>query len=76
MIRKTKHLTRREGIIFILSAPSGTGKTTLVKRLAAVFPEIRLSISSTTRARREGEVHGRDYYFVKREEICCDESPG
>ena len=35
MIRKTQHLTQREGIIFILSAPSGTGKTTLVKRLEA-----------------------------------------
>ncbi|HSE87952.1 MAG TPA: guanylate kinase [Candidatus Binatia bacterium] len=65
MMRKTKQLTRREGIIFILSAPSGTGKTTLIKGLRAVYPEIRLSVSFTTRARREGEIHGRDYYFVK-----------
>lgn len=76
MIRKTKHLTQREGIIFILSAPSGTGKTTLVKRLRAVFPEIRLSISSTTRARREGEVHGRDYYFVSAEEFAAMKAKG
>jgi guanylate kinase len=65
MIRKTTSLTRREGIIFILSAPSGTGKTTLIKALRELYPKIRLSISYTTRRRREGEVHGRDYYFVK-----------
>jgi guanylate kinase len=65
MIRNSKQLRRREGIIFILSAPSGTGKTTLIKGLRAVYPEIRLSTSFTTRDRREGEIHGRDYYFVK-----------
>jgi guanylate kinase len=64
MIRKTKRLTQREGIIFILSAPSGTGKTTLIKGLRAGYPEIRLSVSFTTRARRKGEIQGRDYYFV------------
>jgi guanylate kinase len=55
---------RREGIIFILSAPSGTGKTTLIKGLRAAYPELRLSISCTTRERRQGEIDGRDYYFV------------
>src|SRR5262249_7650941 len=65
MIRRPKQLTQREGIIFILSAPSGTGKTTLIKGLRAVYPEIRLSVSCTTRTRREGEIEGRDYYFVK-----------
>src|SRR5262249_39177573 len=65
MIRKPKKLTQREGIIFILSAPSGTGKTTLIKGLRAVYPEIRLSVSYTTRTRREGEIEGRDYCFVK-----------
>jgi guanylate kinase len=65
MIRKTTSLARREGIIFILSAPSGTGKTTLVKALRELCPKIRLSISYTTRRRRKGEIHGRDYYFVK-----------
>lgn len=57
-------LIRREGIIFILSAPSGTGKTTLIKGLRAAYPELRLSISCTTRERRQGEIDGRDYYFV------------
>jgi len=65
MIRKTTSLARRDGIIFILSAPSGTGKTTLIKALRELCPKIRLSISYTTRRRRKGEVHGRDYYFVK-----------
>src|SRR5262249_52124315 len=67
MSRSPKYLTRREGIIFILSAPSGTGKTTLVKGLRAIYPEIDLSVSSTTRARREGQLHGRDYYFARAE---------
>jgi guanylate kinase len=65
MIGKTNYITRREGIIFILSAPSGTGKTTLIKGLRAVYPDIQLSVSFTTRTRRPGEIHGRDYYFVK-----------
>jgi len=64
MMRKTTSLTWRQGIIFILSAPSGTGKTTLIKRLRAIYPEIRLSISFTTRGRRQGEIGGHDYHFV------------
>jgi guanylate kinase len=64
MTGKGTELIRREGIIFILSAPSGTGKTTLIKGLRAAYPELRLSISCTTRGRRQGEMHGRDYYFV------------
>jgi guanylate kinase len=55
---------KRRGIIFILSAPSGAGKTTLTSALRAVFPEIRMSVSCTTRARRDGEVNGRDYHFI------------
>jgi len=58
------HFAKRKGIIFILSAPSGTGKTTLINRLTALFPEMLLSISCTTRERRAGEVHGRDYRFI------------
>jgi guanylate kinase len=55
---------KRAGIILILSAPSGAGKTTLIKRLLKAFPDIGLSISYTTRARRPGELAGRDYHFV------------
>jgi guanylate kinase len=55
--------------IYIVSAPSGTGKTTLLKRLLAAVPGLRFSISLTTRAPRSGEVHGREYYFVTPEEF-------
>lgn len=76
MIGKTKHISQREGIIFILSAPSGTGKTTLIKGLRGVYPEIRLSISFTTRARRAEEIHGRDYYFVKSTKFAAMKAKG
>jgi len=54
----------RDGVIFILSAPSGAGKTTLINRLLKIFPEMVLSVSYTTRARRAAEVAGWDYHFV------------
>ncbi len=57
-------LTKRQGIIFILSAPSGAGKTTLYNGLQKIYPEIELSVSCTTRARRRGEVPGQDYRFL------------
>ncbi|MCC6806469.1 MAG: guanylate kinase [Deltaproteobacteria bacterium] len=52
------------GIPIVLSAASGTGKTTLGQRLIKRFPQIKLSVSYTTRAPRSGEVNGIDYYFV------------
>ena len=51
------------GCLYVLCAPSGTGKSTLVKRLIAEFPNLRFSISHTTRAPRAGEEHGRDYSY-------------
>jgi guanylate kinase len=59
----------REGIILIISAPSGAGKTTLCHELLKRFPTMKESVSYTTRPPREGEVHGVDYYFVRREEF-------
>ncbi len=56
-----------EGVLFIVSAPSGAGKTSLVKALLKTDPAIRLSVSHTTRAPRPGESDGRDYHFVDRE---------
>ncbi|MEK6600432.1 MAG: hypothetical protein AABZ09_01000, partial [Candidatus Binatota bacterium] len=61
MTHSSKALTERAGTIFILSAPSGAGKTTLISGLLKVFPEVILSVSYTTRERRAGEVDGRDY---------------
>ena len=55
------------GTLFIVSAPSGAGKTSLVRALLAADPGVRLSISHTTRAMRPGEVDGRDYHFVAKD---------
>ncbi len=54
------------GNLFVVVAPSGAGKTSLVKALLEREPNIKLSISYTTRKPREGEVNGRDYHFVDR----------
>ena len=56
--------TDRRGILFIISAPSGTGKTTLCKQLVANIPGLWHSVSYTTRTPRPGEEHGREYYFT------------
>jgi guanylate kinase len=55
------------GLLFIVSAPSGAGKTTLVERLVEQLPQLRLSRSYTSRRSREGETDGVDYNFVTRE---------
>ncbi|MDH4047838.1 MAG: guanylate kinase [Gammaproteobacteria bacterium] len=55
--------------LFVIAAPSGAGKTTLVKALVERNPELRFSVSYTTRKRRETEVDGRDYLFVNEVEF-------
>ena len=57
----------RTGVVFVLSAPSGTGKTTLTRRLARRVSRLRFSVSYTTRPPRLGERAGIDYHFVTRE---------
>jgi len=54
----------KRGRLYVISAPSGAGKTSLVKRLLESEPRLRLSISHTTRTRRPTEVEGREYHFV------------
>jgi len=54
----------RRGVLFVVSAPSGAGKTTLCKELVTTVTGVHPSISYTTRTPRPGEVHGREYYFV------------
>ena len=59
----------KKGMMFVLSSPSGVGKTTLTKKLAENNSQFAISISYTTRKPRPNEIHGRDYYFVNKEEF-------
>lgn len=61
-----KHTT---GKLIVIVAPSGTGKSTMIKRLKEDFPSLVESVSYTTRPIRNGEVHGKSYFFVSREEF-------
>jgi guanylate kinase len=56
--------TRRRGRLVVLAAPSGAGKTTLVHALLGRRPDLRFSVSYTTRAKRKSEIEGRDYFFI------------
>lgn len=58
-----------KGNVFVISAASGTGKTTLVSRLVQQHPNVRVSVSHTTRPPRAGEVNGQHYHFVSEEEF-------
>ncbi len=67
----------RRGLLFVLSSPSGAGKSTLAHMLLKADEEIAMSVSVTTRPKRPGEEHGRDYYFVNGdqfEEMVADHS--
>jgi guanylate kinase len=64
-----RHPPERRGLLFIVSAPSGAGKTTLVEKLVQVLPNLRMSRSYTSRAARHGERDGVDYNFIAREEF-------
>jgi len=57
------------GIVFILSAPSGTGKTTACRLLKQRLPELKFSVSHTTREARNGETEGIDYHFISQEDF-------
>src|ERR1700733_2455572 len=59
----------KEGKLIIFSAPSGAGKTTIVHNLLGKIPELEFSISATTRKPRGDEKHGKDYYFISKEEF-------
>ena len=60
---------RSNGIAFILSAPSGVGKTTICKLLKQKLPALKFSISHTTRKPRDGEIEGSDYHFISQKEF-------
>jgi guanylate kinase len=59
----------KEGLLFVISAPSGTGKTTLAQMLCDEFPAVVRSISATTRAPRSNEKEGIDYYFISKDQF-------
>ncbi len=57
------------GVLFVVVAPSGAGKSTLIDRTRRVFPDVRYSVSCTTRPPREGESQGEHYHFLDRDEF-------
>ena len=61
----------RRGRLFVIAAPSGAGKTSLVRALMEREPRLRFSISYTTRPQRPTETHGRDYFFVSKDEFAA-----
>jgi guanylate kinase len=63
------HGFRRRGVLFVLSSPSGAGKSTIAKKLLASEPGLSMSVSYTTRPPRPGEVDGKDYHFVDLEKF-------
>lgn len=59
----------RKGLLIVVSGASGTGKGTVCKKILDEFPEVAYSISATTRAPRPGEIDGKEYYFLSRDEF-------
>ena len=74
--RTVSALRSRRGLVVVVSAPSGTGKTTVCESLLAEMPGLRRSVSLTTRSQREGEEGGRHYHFVSREKFLAERSRG
>ena len=59
----------KKGLFIVVSAPSGTGKSTICRRLLATCPEIKFSVSFTSRPSRPNEVNGKDYFFISQEDF-------
>jgi len=62
-------LEKKQGSIIAVSAPSGTGKTTIVRRILKDIPDLKFSVSATTRKARENEIEGIHYFFISEEEF-------
>ena len=62
-------MNKSSGKLIVISAPSGSGKTTIAKAVLAKYPTIEFSVSATTRPVRKGETEGRDYFFLERKEF-------
>lgn len=63
------YAVQRRGLMFVLSSPSGAGKSTIARAILDQDPDISMSVSATTRPRRPSETHGKDYYFIDRTEF-------
>jgi guanylate kinase (EC 2.7.4.8) len=59
----------KKGLLIVVSAPSGAGKTTIVKEILKEFPDFQFSVSATTRTKRPEEEDGREYFFLSKEEF-------
>jgi len=66
----------RQGLMLVLSSPSGAGKTSIARALLKRDPEITMSVSATTRPRRPGETEGKDYYFTDEQRFKTDINKG
>ncbi|NVN98264.1 MAG: guanylate kinase [Geobacteraceae bacterium] len=69
-------MSSRKGILYVISAPSGAGKSTVCRELLDIFPLMRHSVSSTTRAPRGEELDGREYHFISREDFLAKVAVG
>ena len=66
----------RQGLMLVLSSPSGAGKTSIARALLKRDPGITMSVSATTRQRRPGETEGKDYFFVDEHQFKTDVNKG
>lgn len=71
-----KKIKSRRGLLVVISGPSGVGKSTVVRHLLKIFPELKMSISATTRPSRPMEKHGKDYSFLAEKEFFDREKNG
>lgn len=62
-------MNNEKGVLFVISGPSGSGKSTVLKQVFAALPRHYFSVSATTRSPRPGEVDGKDYHFITRDEF-------
>jgi guanylate kinase len=67
--KRGKAYMRRNGVLYVISAPSGAGKTSICKEILSISPNLRKSISYTTRNKRPGEKNGVDYHFISHKEF-------
>ncbi|RKX96125.1 MAG: guanylate kinase, partial [Spirochaetes bacterium] len=62
-------MSNKRGLLVVITAPSGSGKTSIYKRLLQIRDDMKFSVSYTTRKQRKGEINGIDYFFILRDEF-------